>query len=90
MSSTHAPFSLEMSTNPSSTAENGSNAKKVGGRSYDPADWSQLSSSSVIVFHMLLETTDPLNPASGSLFRYSGTGAPAVGILWSGGPPPVS
>lgn len=78
VSSTHAPFSLEMSTNPSSTAENGSNAKKVGGRSYDPADWSQLSSSSVIVFHMLLETTDPLNPASGSLFRYSGTGAPAV------------
>lgn len=77
VSSTRAPFSLELSAFPSSTAEL-SPAKKVGGVSYDPADWTQLTSTSTIVFHMLLETTNPLNPASGSLFRYSGTGAPAV------------
>lgn len=71
-------FSLEFSTSVSSTEQDASNVKKVGGRSYDASFWPRLSATSTIVFHALLETTNASNPASSSLFRYSGAGAPVV------------
>lgn len=71
-------FSLEFSTSVSSTDQNATNVKKVGARSYDASFWPRLSATSTVVFHTLLETTNATNPASSSLFRYSGAGAPLV------------
>lgn len=71
-------FSLEFSTSVSSTEQDASNVKKVGARSYDATFWPRLSATSTIVFHALLETSREANPASSSLFRYSGAGAPVV------------
>jgi len=60
----------------SSTGNDATNAKKVGGISFNATSWSQLKNTSTIKFHMLLETTNASNVASGSLMMYTGIGSP--------------
>ena len=69
----------------SSTGNDGTNPKKVGGISFNAGSWSQLKSTSTIIFHMLLETTNAANPASGSLLMYTGVGSPQTVVTLNTG-----
>lgn len=74
-----APASyIQLSSGVFSTGLGVTTAKRVGGISFNPADFQQLTPTSGIVLHVLLETTNAANQANLQLFRYSGTGSPAV------------
>ena len=76
--SSSAPFIIDLVGAVQSSGNDGTAPRRIGGRSFNPADYASLSGSSSIILHVLLETTNTGNAANLQLLRFSGAGSPTV------------